>query len=173
MATRFLSKKILSVLFTLLLCPSLALAESKSKDQTDDWADSSDEPERERSSHHEFNHSIEYARTSYKDPGQECVYGGFRGALVGLGTGIAFQLISYGATGKGGDSSGRVTSAAVGLGFIVGAVHGYWSAESNNDRIQKREDRMLQKYGNVEPMIFTGSSLASTGFGLKYTLALR
>jgi hypothetical protein len=125
-----------------------------------------------KSVHHEFNHSIEYSKEDYKSPMKESLSGGFRGALIGLGAGGAYHLISYGATGKQPNNSGRVVSVTTGLGFLVGVVYGYVSADNANDRIRSREDGRMEKYGTIVPDIFVGSSLASTSYGLSYSVAL-
>lgn len=127
---------------------------------------------RDSTTHHEFNHKLEYAKADYQSPTQECFSNGIRGALIGLGTGAAYGLVSYGVTGKGNPNTARVMSTTTGLGFIAGAIYGYISAQNENDRIRAREDRLLQKYGTLAPAVFTGSSLASTGYGFSYSLAL-
>ena len=126
----------------------------------------------EKTIHHEFSHSIEYSKEDYKSPMGECLSSGFSGALVGLGAGGAYHLISYGATGKQPNNTGRVVAVTTGLGFLVGAVYGYVSADNTNDRIRKREDLRTEKFGRITPDIFVGSSLASTSYGLSYSLAL-
>lgn len=120
-------------------------------------------------SKHNFEHNIPYAAREYEDVVNASMKTGFKGALIGLGSGLAVQFISYSLTDKTPSNSSRITLGLTGSGFLAGAIWGGIAAHLNNKALDRREESLLEKYGSITPA-FSIAENSKAIYGLNYSL---
>lgn len=157
-----LSKKLMAagLIAHLLMTSGIAAAEEEAKPA---------DKRPEVSAHHDFRHSFDHDTFKHQDVLSEAAWGGVKGSLIGLGTGLAVSMISYAASDRDMPGAGRLNAALVGSGFIAGAIFGGVRASMVNSDIDRRQDKLFERYGSISPTLNLASS--GVGMGLAYSLS--